>query len=74
MQPETMVGAQFAGSAFASTQETEAARNSALEFLEAMESRHDCVLDELDKLNLRIESVLEQYALGRKEQSQSPRV
>ena len=38
---------------------------TALEFLEALDSRHNEVLDELDALNARIEAVLGQFSTHR---------
>ncbi len=38
---------------------------SGTQFLEALESKHTYVLDELDALNARIESVLKLYVEGR---------
>lgn len=38
-------------------------REQALEFLEGMERRHNEVLDSLDELNQRIESVLQSQGL-----------
>jgi hypothetical protein len=39
--------------------------NQGLAFLEGLETRHRQVLDELDALNTRIESVLDSYARHR---------
>ncbi|MEZ6134971.1 MAG: hypothetical protein R3C53_08695 [Pirellulaceae bacterium] len=41
------------------------AHQSALDFLQDLESRHTHVLDELDSLNSRIEAVLEMYTQSR---------
>ncbi len=40
-------------------------RDQALEFLDEMEVRHDHLLQELDALNLRIDSILDAYAKSR---------
>ncbi|MEM7473718.1 MAG: hypothetical protein AAF483_01920 [Planctomycetota bacterium] len=51
--------------------ENEDTRERALQFLESMESRHNDVLDALDKLNERIEGVLAE-CLGEKEGGEPP--
>ena len=47
-------------------------RESALQFLDELESRHDFLLTELDKLNLQIESVLSEYTKSRGGTAASP--
>lgn len=42
---------------------------SALEFLQNLESRHSQVLDDLDVLNSRIETILDSYLQSRKPES-----
>jgi hypothetical protein len=44
----------------------EAKNESALDFLQSLETRHSTVLDELDALNTRIETILESYLQSRK--------
>lgn len=46
--------------------EMEESNESALEFLQNLETRHSLVLDDLDALNTRIESILESYSQSRK--------
>ncbi len=50
----------------------QATRENALQFLDEMESRHDFLLNELDKLNASIETVLSEYTKSRQGADASP--
>ncbi len=44
---------------------TQARRDNALDFLDELDGRHDFLLNELEQLNLRIDSVLAEYSKSR---------